>query len=106
FSPLLRGEIRLGVWSLLFRRRAAEFYNPRLEPRKTLGARGRRCMAAALRQHAEAAGALALFATNAFITSRLFHVAYLRQMGSIEAAFIGLARYIRDHFPHLTWFPL
>ena len=27
-------------------------------------------------------------------------------MGSIEAAFISLARYIRDHFPHLTWFPL
>jgi hypothetical protein len=27
-------------------------------------------------------------------------------MGSIEAAFIGLARYIRDHFPHFTWFPL
>ena len=27
-------------------------------------------------------------------------------MGSIEGAFIGLARYIRDHFPHLTWMPL
>jgi len=27
-------------------------------------------------------------------------------MGSIEAAFISLARYIGDHFPHLTWFPL
>jgi hypothetical protein len=29
-----------------------------------------------------------------------------RQMGSIEAAFISLARYIREYFPHLTWFPL
>ena len=27
-------------------------------------------------------------------------------MASIEGAFIGLARYIRDHFPHLTWMPL
>ncbi len=27
-------------------------------------------------------------------------------MASIEAAFIGLARYIRDHFPHLSWMPL
>lgn len=43
---------------------------------------------------------------NAYVTLRLFHVAYTREMGSIEAAFISLARYIRDHFPHLTWFPL
>jgi hypothetical protein len=27
-------------------------------------------------------------------------------MGSIEGAFIGLARYIHDHFPHLSWMPL
>ncbi len=27
-------------------------------------------------------------------------------MASIEGAFIGLARYIRDHFPHLSWMPL
>ena len=27
-------------------------------------------------------------------------------MGSIEGAFIGLARYIRDHFPDLDWMPL
>lgn len=27
-------------------------------------------------------------------------------MGSIEGAFIGLARYIRDHSPHLSWMPL
>lgn len=53
-----------------------------------------------------AAGGLALFAVNAYITLRLFHVEYTRQMGSIEAAFISLARYIRDHFPNLAWFPL
>jgi hypothetical protein len=50
--------------------------------------------------------AAVLGGVNAYITNRLFHVAYTRQMGSIEAAFIGLARYIRDHFPHFTWFPL
>jgi hypothetical protein len=82
------------------RRRSAWPYNPRLEPRKSPR------LAEFLRRQGDAAGALALFAINAFITSRLFHVAYLRQMGSIEGAFIGLARYIRDHFPHLTWFPL
>jgi hypothetical protein len=61
---------------------------------------------AALDKYRSAAAALALFAFNACITLRLFHVAYTREMGSIEAAYISLARYIRDHFPHLTWFPL
>lgn len=50
--------------------------------------------------------AVSLLAINAYITLRLFHVAYTQQMGSIEASFIGLARYILNHFPHLTWFPL
>jgi hypothetical protein len=36
----------------------------------------------------------------------LFRVEYTRQMGSIEAAFIGLARYIIAHFPNFTWMPL
>jgi hypothetical protein len=53
-----------------------------------------------------AGAAAALFAWNAAITPRLFFLEYSREMGSIEAAFIGLARYIRDHFPHLGWFPL
>ena len=44
-----------------------------------------------------AACALALFALNAYITLRLFHTDYTRQMGSIEAAYIGLARYIANH---------
>ncbi|HUK16376.1 MAG TPA: hypothetical protein VLW65_08170 [Bryobacteraceae bacterium] len=57
-------------------------------------------------RYRSAAAALVLLAVNAYITLRLFHVAYTRQMGSIEAAFISLARYIRDHFPHLTWYPL
>ena len=47
-----------------------------------------------------------LFAVNVYITLRLFHTAYTREMGSIEAAYIGLARYIVAHFPDLNWFPL
>jgi hypothetical protein len=47
-----------------------------------------------------------LFSVNAFVTLRLFHSDYIAQMPSIEGAFIGLARYIRDHFPDLTWMPL
>jgi hypothetical protein len=53
-----------------------------------------------------AAAALALFAINAFLTLPLFFIAYTREMGSIEAAFIGLARYIGEHFHDLNWFPL
>ena len=53
-----------------------------------------------------AACAALLVAINAAITGRLFRIDYLNQMGSIEAAFIGLARYIREHFPDLHWFPL
>jgi hypothetical protein len=52
------------------------------------------------------AGPVALFSLNAFVTLRLFHSQYIAQMGSIEGAFIGLARYIRDHFSHLSWMPL
>jgi len=53
-----------------------------------------------------AAAALALFAINAWITLRLFGTAYTVQMGSIEAAYVGLARYIAAHFGELNWFPL
>ena len=49
---------------------------------------------------------LALFAANAYITLRLFHTAFTPEMGSIEAAYVGLARYIVHHFPDLSWFPL
>ena len=50
--------------------------------------------------------ALALFALNAYLTLRLFHTDYTRQMGSIEAAYVGLARYVAKHFGELSWFPL
>ncbi len=53
-----------------------------------------------------AACAAVLFALNAYIVLRLFHTDYTRQMGSIEAAYIGLARYVAHHLWDLGWFPL
>jgi hypothetical protein len=53
-----------------------------------------------------AAAALTLFAVNAWVTIWLFHTEYIAQMGSIEGAFIGLARYIGGHPGQLHWFPL
>jgi hypothetical protein len=50
--------------------------------------------------------ATALFLINAFLTARLFHLDYSVEMGSIEAAYVSLAHYIRGHFPDLSWFPL
>ena len=47
-----------------------------------------------------------LFALNAYITLPLFHTDYTRQMGSIEAAYIGLARYASQHWNDMGWFPL
>ena len=41
-----------------------------------------------------------------FLTLPLFFIDYTREMGSIEAAYIGLARYIGEHFHDLNWFPL
>ena len=53
-----------------------------------------------------AALAAALFLVNALLTAPLFRIPYTTEMGSIEAAFISLAHYIRGHFPDLQWFPL
>jgi hypothetical protein len=53
-----------------------------------------------------AAGPVVLFAVNAYITLALFRIDYTRQMGSIEAAYVGLARYITAHFGDFQWFPL
>ena len=50
--------------------------------------------------------AVLLFALNAYITLRLFHTDYTRQMGSIEAAFVSLARYASQHWNDMGWFPL
>jgi len=53
-----------------------------------------------------AVAAVALFCINAGLVWRLFRIPYTQYMGSIEAAYVGLARYIVAHFPDLTWFPL
>jgi hypothetical protein len=53
-----------------------------------------------------AACAALLVLVNALVTARLFRIHYSSELGSIEAVFIGLARYIRDHFPDLHWYPL
>src|SRR5215471_15651937 len=59
------------------------------------------------RESARTLGCAALlFALNAYITLPLFHTDYTRQMGSIEAAYIGLARYASQHWNDMGWFPL
>lgn len=49
---------------------------------------------------------LLLFAVNAAICRELFWTEYTRHMGSIEAAYIGLSRYILENWRDLSWFPL
>jgi hypothetical protein len=58
------------------------------------------------RRWQSAAAVAALFTLNSYIAFRLFLIEYLDQMWSIEGTFIGLARYVRGHFPDLNWFPL
>ncbi len=43
---------------------------------------------------------------NAYVCWGLFGVEYLRHMGSIEAAYIGLSRYMLAHGRDFSWFPL
>ena len=49
---------------------------------------------------------LALFLLNAFLIRELFRIEYTVHMGSIEAAYISLSRYIAGTWGDLTWFPL
>lgn len=53
-----------------------------------------------------AALSLLLFAVNVYVCRELFWIEYLRHTGSIEAAFISIARYARDNWRDLSWFPL
>ena len=50
--------------------------------------------------------ALLLFLLNAAIVMKLFAIDYTVNMGSIEAAYIGLTRYIANNWGDLRWFPL
>ena len=47
-----------------------------------------------------------LFLINLYVCRELFWTEYVNQMGSIEGAFIALARYITRNAADLTWFPL
>src|SRR5579862_3423391 len=52
--------------------------------------------------------AVVLFCLNVFICRELFGIEYLRHMGSIESAFIGISRLMLEHpgdFLHPAWFP-
>lgn len=59
-----------------------------------------------IRQRAQilSLGAL-LFLVNAYVCRGLFGIEYLRHMGSIEAAYIGISRYMLDHWRDFSWFP-
>jgi hypothetical protein len=46
-----------------------------------------------------------LFLLNAYVCGGLFGVEYLRHMGSIEGAYIGLSRYLLAHWHDFSWFP-
>ena len=46
-----------------------------------------------------------LFLVNAYVCRGLFAMEYLRHMGSIEAAYIGISRYMLDHWRDFSWFP-
>ncbi len=46
-----------------------------------------------------------LFALNAGVAWRLFHVEYLSQTGTGESVTIAYARYARDHWPDFNWCP-
>ena len=47
-----------------------------------------------------------LFAINFLICRELFGIEYLKHLGSIEAAYVGLTRYILENWRDLSWFPL
>ena len=50
--------------------------------------------------------ALVLFFGNVYVCRELFRVEWLRHMGSIEGAYIGISRYAMEHWRDLSWFPL
>lgn len=53
-----------------------------------------------------AVAAAFLFVLNAAICRELFRIEYTQYMGSIEAAYIGISRYMMSQPSGLTWFPL
>lgn len=53
-----------------------------------------------------AAFPLLLLALNLYIAKDLFFLEYSQFMGSIEAAYISISRYMIENWRDLTWFPL
>jgi hypothetical protein len=53
-----------------------------------------------------AAFPLLLLAVNLYIAKDLFFLEYSQFMGSIEAAYISISRYMIENWTDLTWFPL
>ena len=49
---------------------------------------------------------LIIFALNCYFARDLFRLEYSQYMGSIEAAYISISRYMIANWPDLTWFPL
>ena len=49
---------------------------------------------------------IGLIGLNVYICRELFRMEYLARMGSIEAAYISISRYLLEHGLHLDWFPL
>ena len=49
---------------------------------------------------------LALFALNLWLVRRLLSIEFLDEMGSIEGSFIAIARWARNNWSDLSWFPL
>jgi len=48
----------------------------------------------------------ALLFLNLFLVRRLLTIEYLDQMGSIEGSFIAIARWARENWSDLSWYPL
>ncbi|HEV1288069.1 MAG TPA: hypothetical protein VNU44_22275 [Bryobacteraceae bacterium] len=47
----------------------------------------------------------ALFALNAFLCWPLFRIEYLDQFPSNEGSWITFAKFLRENWPHVSWFP-
>ncbi|MBZ5584661.1 MAG: hypothetical protein LAQ30_21115 [Acidobacteriia bacterium] len=47
-----------------------------------------------------------LLAVNVWIAWRLFTSEYLNEMSSLAGIYIGMARYLAAHWPHVGWWPL
>jgi len=50
--------------------------------------------------------AISLFLGNLYVCRELFRIEWLRHMGSIEGAYIGISRYAMEHWRDLSWFSL